>query len=51
MKKKEIVELNIVDMYGNLTKVKGIKQIKGKLLIPNPYHQKRIKIIERKPDT
>lgn len=51
MKKKETVELNIIDMYGNLTKVKGIKQQKGKLLIPNPYHQKRIKTIERKPDT
>ena len=51
MKKKEIVELNIIDAYGNLTKVKGIKQPNQKLLIPNPYYQKRIKQIERKPDT
>ena len=39
MKKKETVELNIIDAYGNLTKVKGIKQSGGKLLIPNPLQQ------------
>jgi len=51
MKKKEIVKLHIIDAYGNMIKVKGIKQPKGKLLIDNPYYQKRVKSIELRPDT
>jgi len=51
MKKPEKVEIHILDAYGNLQKVKGIKQPKGKLLIDNPFYQKHIKIIEKRPDT
>lgn len=50
-KKPEKVEIHILDAYGNLSRQKGIKMPKGKLLIDNPYYQKRVKIIERRPDT
>ena len=48
---KDTVIIHLLDAYGNLIKVKGLKQRNGKLSIDNPYHKKRIKIIERRPDT
>jgi hypothetical protein len=48
---KDTVIIHPLDAYGNLIKVKGLKQPNGKLSIDNPYHKKRIKIIERRPDT
>ena len=51
MKKKvEKVEIRILDAYGNLSRQKGVKMPNVKLIIDNPYYQKRVKIIERRPD-
>ena len=48
---KQFQVIHILDAYGNLIKIKALKQPNGKLLIKNPYHTKRIKTIERCPDT
>lgn len=51
MKKKVFEIVHVIDAYGNMTKTKGLKMPNGKLLIDNPYFQKRPKIIERKPES
>jgi len=49
--KKRIQEIFVVNPAGNIEKTIGIKMANGKLLIDNPFHIKKIKQIETRPDT
>ena len=41
---KDTVIIHLLDAYGNLIKVKGLKQPNGKLSIDNPYHKKELRL-------
>ena len=49
--KKRIQEIFVVNPAGNIEKTIGIKMANCKLLIDNPFHIKKIKQIETRPDT
>ena len=51
MKKPQTQDINVMTREGQFKTVKGIKKPNGKLLIDNPFYQRRIKQIERKPDS
>ena len=50
-KKEVVVDLHIIDAGGNVKPCKGLKRPNGKLLIDNPHYVRRVKQIERKPDS
>ena len=49
--KRQIQEIFVVNPAGNIERTIGIKQPNGKLLIDNPFYIKKIKQIEKRPDT